>query len=131
MTTARKLPPYARKILQARQGEALSRYAGTSADGQHPTLWVAIGSEAWDVARDTWERSRPRLMTLCPPGEDPQALDWRCLAGADPALLLRAGAVDGDQVQRLVLALLTARVGRIIDMDTGNRYVRKEVDHAA
>ncbi|SEQ01332.1 hypothetical protein SAMN05421693_11420 [Ectothiorhodospira magna] len=129
----RQLPPYGKRIIQARRGN-LSGHWGTSADGRHPSLWCAVGSGAWDAARAYWNPPRnfgPRLVAVCPPGEDPAALDWSCLAGSPPVLLVRAGDVDGEQVHRLVTALLTAGVGRILDMGTGNRYLSKETDHAA
>ncbi|WP_412852376.1 hypothetical protein [Ectothiorhodospira shaposhnikovii] len=131
--THRQLPPYGKRIIQARQGD-LSRYWGTSPDGRRPSLWCAVGTTAWEVARDAWHPARTRgrwLVAVCPPDTDPAALDWQCLVGSDPVLLVRAGNVDGDQVHRLVLALLTAGVGRILDMGTGNRYMSREVDHAA
>ncbi|MCG5509625.1 hypothetical protein [Ectothiorhodospira lacustris] len=129
----KRLPPFGRQITQARQGN-LPGYWGTSPDGRHPSLWCVVGSRAWDAARAAWNPPQPRsprLVTACPPGEDPADMDWQCLAGADPVLLVRAGDVDGDQVHGLVVAMLTAGVGRILDMGTGNRYMSREADHAA
>ncbi|WP_274520700.1 hypothetical protein [Ectothiorhodospira variabilis] len=42
--------------------------------------------------------------------------------------------MDGDQLHRLVRAIMTDGVDRVIDMATGCRYVArvaKEVDHVA
>lgn len=116
----RKLPPYAHDIIAARQsGE--HRW-GTSSDGQHPTLIVCVGRDAWRVARD-W--TGHRLVTLLPPGEDPALLDWRCLSKADPVLMWRCGAVGGDVVLELLKAIMRDGTDRVMDIATGNRYVAR------
>lgn len=122
--TARRLPPFGRQILDARRGD-LSRWWGTSADGLHPSITVCCGRDAWDVRR-TWPN---RLMLVCPVGEGPEVMDWSCCANADPVLLMRCGPTQGNQVQALVAAMMRDGVDRVLDAETGARFV-VEVCHA-
>ncbi len=116
----RRLPPYAREILAARQsGE---RHWGMSADGRTPTITLCVGHDAWRAARD-WVGHR--LITLLPPGEDPALFNWRCLAEADPVLLWRCGAVDGDVLLELLRAVMRDGTDRVLDLTTGIRYVAR------
>jgi hypothetical protein len=116
------LPPYGRALLSA-EGPRW----GTSPNGEHVTINVCIGSQAWETARQ-WAPTR--LVALCPPGEDPKLYDWRFCAGADPIVLWRCGDVDGVQFLDLVRAILAAGVTRVLDADTGTRYLAKEVTRA-
>lgn len=118
----RKLPPYARDILAARQTSDLRGCWGTSPDGRHRVLTVCVGSDAWRVARD-W--AGHRLVTLLSPGEDPALFDWGCLAGTDPVLMWRCGAVDGDVLAALLRAIMRDGTDRVLDLATGNRYVAR------
>lgn len=87
----RVLPPYGRAVLAARRSGHFGRYVGTLANGRNPTLWIMVGTDAWDVAH----RCSDRLAIVAPDHEDPAAFDWYCLAGAEPVLLIHCGDVDG------------------------------------
>ena len=87
-------------------------YAGTAPDGSRPSVWVAVGSEAWGWARGRVGRY---LVALLPPDDDPTHYDWRpVIPPAPPLLLVAAGAVDGHQVEALVRELLMAGAGRVL-----------------
>lgn len=120
---AHRLPPYARE-LRARLSADLSPWSGTSLNGNHPTVFLLTGSEAWSVAQQ-WRNHR--LLTLLPPGDDPSRYDWRLLVGADPLLLWRCGRTDGDEVLHLLKAVMGCGIGRVLDVASQIRYVRTEV----
>lgn len=121
---SRPAPPYAREIAAALASSNLSNYWGTSADGKNPALWLLVGSLAWRQAR-TWHGTR--LVTLLPPDNDPESLNWAVLAGHDPVLLLRCGEVAGDSVRHLLAAVMRDGTQRVLDVLTGARYVCEEV----
>lgn len=123
----RRLPPYARELIDARRGD-LRRYVGTSPDGRHPTLFLLAGADCWPVARQWHGR---RLLVLLPPGDQPEAYRWECLRDADPVLLWRCGELDGDTLQRLLVAAMRGGVRRVFDPMTGTRYVRGARSRAA
>lgn len=56
------------------------------------------------------------------------SLYWAACADADPVLLWRCGDVDGDQVKRLIEAVLRDGANRILDIETGNRYLAEVVN---
>ncbi len=117
----RRRPPYA-SVLAERLADAggYQRWAGTSADGQHVTIWVAIGHGAWTWARERLDRM---LCTLCPPADDPSGYDWRCLAGHAPVCVIRCGDVSDDRVHALAAALLRDGVARVLDVLTGDLHI--------
>lgn len=110
--TPRRQPPFGRE-LSTRLADRSSwpRWMGTSADGRHLSIWVAIGPDAWAWAREHIER---RLLLIVPPSEDPSAFDWRALAGHDPIILFSAGDTTGDEVRAAVLAMMSCGVNKII-----------------
>lgn len=116
-TTRRRLPPYARTIIDGR------RFPGTSADGSRHTFWVVIGPHAWQQARDF--REQGRAVTMLPPGDDPKCYRWDFLSGHDPVLLVKAGDVQGNELRALVEAVMADGVGRVLDMGTMDRFVRE------
>ena len=120
-TAKAALPPYGREILAVRRSGDLSRHKGVSADGRCPTLSIVAGANAWRRAGAM--RGAGWLVTLLPPGDDPAALCWHCLAGADPVLFVRAGIADGEAIHALVAALFRDGVGRVMDLETGTRYL--------
>lgn len=122
LVNARRLPPYAHEILSARQAGDFRGTWGASADGCTPTITLCVGHDAWYAARDWAGR---RLITLLPPGEDPEQFDWRCIAGADPLLLWRCGPVDGEVLVALLKAIMRDGTDRVLDLATGKRYVAR------
>ena len=131
----RHQPAYARRLREVLTVSGTwPQYAGISADGRHPQLWVLAGSNTWNVARE-YARSR-YLFLACPPDADPEALDWRLLAGHDPVLLRQCGQLDGDTLKRLVLAVLRDGAERVLYLPEDGpvrRYIRAgcEVEYAA
>lgn len=115
--TARRLPPFGRQVLAGRRNPR--SFIGTSADGRNPTLWLLTGADAWHTAR-SWAN---RLAVVAPDDADPADLDWRCLAGADPVLLVRCGEADGNHIARVLAAAFRDGVGRVLDLETGARYL--------
>jgi len=114
-------------VQDARRRGDLRRFDGTSPDGRQPTLWIVTGSGAWDVAH-RW--SSHRLVVVLPSDADPADIDWRCLADADPVLLFRAGDVDDGRVRRAVAAAFRDGVERILDLETGERFIRETAEAA-
>lgn len=108
----RRLPPFGKAIIEGRRNG--QRWRGTGADGSNHTAWILVGSEAWSVGK-RWQAGS-RLVTLCPPDEDPRGYRWDCLAGIDPVLLRRCGDADGEQVQSLIRAMLADGVKSVIEV---------------
>ena len=101
----RKLPPYGRRVAAALSEPASWRnYIGTSADGSGVTLWIAIGSEAWEWAAE--RREHRHLVVAIPPDVDPKAFNWKFMAGHDPIMLCGAGEVDAEHAKAAATALL-------------------------
>ncbi len=119
--TRRPLPPFGR-ILQQRIADRSNwhRWWGCTATGL--SVFVVTGVGAWNWAR--W-RLPTRLVLVAPPGTDPEAYDWRLLAGHDPILLMAAGQTDGEHVRRLVIALMGAGISRVLDLRGGGTLYRR------
>jgi len=91
------------------------------------TWWILCGSDSWDTAKDWSEDDCHWPFTLCPPGEDPHQFDWtRYRDAPDPVALLRCGAVDGEQLRQLSIAMLNAGSTQIYDPAARVRYGRKQ-----
>lgn len=99
-------PPYAR-LMRKRAANPLNRSVAHA---------VLLGNDAWQTA-SRWREDSLRAFTLCPPGEDPAGFDWTIYRKAPPPVsLIRCGRVDGDQLHRLVRAMLAAGSPRIFDL---------------
>lgn len=120
----RRPPPYSRDLAATLATGNLSDWWGSSSDGHHATLWLLVGADAWRVAQ-SWRHAR-RLVTLLPPEQNPEDFTWRVLAGHDPILMMRCGATAGEVVERLLHAAMVDGVQRVIDINTGLRYVSSE-----
>ena len=108
-----KRPPYSRLLAER-------------ADRPY-SWWVLIGDDAWDKAA-IWSEVQHRIFTLCPPGEDPAALDWSAYCVAPPPVgLVRCGDINGNQLQALVLMLLSAGSPRVYDLLVDSMYNAVEV----
>lgn len=116
-----RLPPFAQSILAARRSGNHAGIWGAASDGKSAPITICIGSDAWRPARE-WHGHR--LITLLPPGEDPASFNWSCLAGGDPVLLWRCGAVDGDTLHALLRAVMRDGVVRVFDLSTGVLFQR-------
>jgi len=108
----RRLPPYSHELAaRLRQPKNFSRYAGTSANGRNPQLWCGIGPRVWDWAQRFFDR---RLLTLLPPGDDPEIFDWRLLAGNDPLFVVACGPVEQSEIRALVAAMMRDGTKKIL-----------------
>ena len=111
-TGHRRMPPYARQHAERLRDP-------------YATVWVVTGPEAWRWVRRringngyTWTGLQAtQLVVVAPIYDDPTAMDWRCLAGHDPVLLIRVGEVDGVFLRRLVEALMRDGVRRVLGQD--------------
>ena len=125
----RKLPPYARELTaRLRAPASFKNYAGTSADGKAPTIWIACGPGAWDWVR---RNQGKRIVTLAPPGEDPTVYDWRALRDHDPVFVVALGKISQDEIRTLIAAIMRDGVKRAV-VGANNSvtvYRRKEATH--
>jgi hypothetical protein len=88
--------------------------------------WVLVGADAWDKGA-IWAETPHRIFTLCPPEEDPGIFDWLAYRKAPPPVgLVLCGNVDGNQVQQLVRAMLSAGSPRIYDLLSDVAYSRRK-----
>jgi len=121
----RKLPPYARKIQGAiNNPDTRQTFMGTSPDGQHLTIWIAIGTEAWLFAK-----ARPQfLIVVCPIDEHPDRFNWKFTAYHDPILVTQQGTIIDDTLQNLIFALMRDGVKRILFFNGQQKSVRYVVE---
>ncbi len=107
-----RLPPYG-IILRERLADRANwpRWAGTSPDGNHVSIWIACGPGAWQWARAHIDH---RLLLVAPLGEDPARYNWRMLRGHDPVTLLSCGAITADDVLAVVRAMMACGVDRVM-----------------
>jgi hypothetical protein len=107
-----KLPPYAKALVER---------LGTGWRPANGTLFISVGSSAWDWARK-WGASieTDRAFTCLPGGENPAAYQWDFAHGFDVAVY---GAADlpEDILDRLAALLLVAGAGLVVT-DTGLAY---------
>ena len=73
----------------------------------HPVL-VFIGPEAWDRAKTTF------IGIVCPLGDDPERYDWMSLRGHDPVCVIEAGAINPEDREALIIALLRAGIPQVL-----------------
>jgi len=125
----KKFPPYGRVVIDVLSTpERWPRFAGTSADGQHVTLWIATGLGAWE-----WAKARlGRFIVLVAP-DDPEDYRWSFITGHDPVLVIQCGYTEGRFLQSLVVALMKDGIRRVLVMNEHGltRYTRRVSDHAA
>lgn len=102
-STRRKFPPFAKRL---RHGTGL-------------TLWVCIGSHAWDRCKSaTW---MPGCKTLLPPGDDPTAYRWDFARTFDDVVLLEDGTgIGGAALKAIASELLPYTTQLIYLSDKGN-----------
>lgn len=100
ISTARRLPPYARHITEAQRA------------GRHPNVYLFAGSDAWNQAEHRrWTHGEGSALVL-PPGDEPEDFRWPAL----DALVLVPGDAEGDVVRRLVICLLIAGCRCIVEI---------------
>lgn len=117
-------PPYAKAIKLAAPS-TWSRFEGMSPDGHNTTFWVAAGSDAWGWARRQKDR---RLVTLLPPDEEPENLDWSLLRGHPPVLVKITGEIDPEVTDRLAAAILRDGGGYVLVLPHDGECVRYTVE---
>ena len=77
------------------------------------TVFIAVGSDAWRVAR-RWDSEPGHRALLClPPDSDPSSFDWGVVAGLD-CIVFVAGDVMEDVLDRLAAHVLWAGAGRVV-----------------
>lgn len=124
----RRAAPYARQLREIlKRPASWPAYWGTSPDGRALTVWVLAGPDAWAAARSRWKAGR--ICLVSPPDDDPAALDWTALQRLDPVLVQPCGPVGGDELQRLVLALVRDGVRHVLFLGA-NGAVRYSAGHA-
>jgi len=127
----RRSPPYGRRLkaLLADRG-AWPKYSGTSPDGQHLTIRVVAGSDAWRIAH-AWRPLRPPVpFVLAPPGEDPAGFDWRVLAGdyCPLTMLWIAGKLPLGDERALVIAILRAGAEGVLVIAPDRRQLYRRAE---
>jgi hypothetical protein len=70
----------------------------------------------WDAARADADQGRAVL--LLPGDTDPDAVDWRCCAGADVLLRWRCTDADRERVHRMALAMVRAGAALVLAVET-------------
>jgi hypothetical protein len=126
-----KLPPFGRELVARLADPTLWRqYAGTSADGMSPTIWVLCGPNGWETAH-AWRKRR--LIMLLPHGADPYGFDWRVLARFAPAVLAPSGHIEQTELHKLADAILRDGSSRALALNARGivRYLRAPAKAAA
>jgi hypothetical protein len=101
MIPTRRLPPYGRRLRE---------------HGPRGTYWIAAGADA--IA---WAAEHEHLHALAaPPDLEPEARDWRLVAGSPPVVVYVAGELPAGYLDRLAAALLRDGAGRVLAI-TGPR----------
>ena len=127
----RKLPPYARDLAtRLTEPSSWRQYAGTSADGKSPTVWVLCGPNGWETAQ-AWRKRR--LIVLLPPCGDPYNFDWRALARFAPAVIAPCGYFEQNEMHRLADAILRDGSPKVLALCAHGavRYLRAPAKAAA
>lgn len=115
-------PPYARELRDRLAGD-LRGYWGTSPDGQHATLLIVLGSQAWRVA-EQWRADR--LLTVLPPGSNPAEFDWQIMRASSPPIAWSFGTVSDDELYALARALFRDGSDRLLALPSGLRFVKEK-----
>lgn len=102
-STKRKFPPFAKRLRE----------------GAGHTLWVCIGSHAWDRCKsETW---MPGCKTLLPPGDDPTAYRWDFARTFDDVVLVEDGiGIGGAALKAIASEILPYTTQLIYLSDKGN-----------
>ncbi len=108
----KKLPPYGKKLMEVTgHPDRWTDFHGTSADGKHLTIWIAIGKDAWDWTRD---RSKNMLIAVIPLEESPGNLNLSFVKGHDPILVNQCGHSPTDFVLCVVSTLIRDGAQRVL-----------------
>jgi hypothetical protein len=119
-----KRPPYSSRLSAIlADPDDWQHLSGTSANGEHLTVWVLAGSGAWDAAHD-WLADPPvsAPWVLAPPGADPAALDWSALAAHPPVLLMPCGELRQAEEAALASAILRDGGESVMTWPMGRGY---------
>lgn len=128
-----RLPPFGRELQRVLANpSSWPKYAGTSADAQRVTIWIAFGPDSWHWAH---ERRGKFLLMICPPSADPKDFNWCLLADEKhaPLLIQSCGPVESEQTRGLIGALVRDGVRRILHLgDKGSAlFTAEECPYAA
>lgn len=109
-----------------------SKYSGT---GDGLTIWLLVGSQAWEWASIFRDLSPARLFVMFPPDQKipPSDYDWSLIASHDPILIQPCGETDHNQVRQIVKAMMHQGVRRVLYLTEPRftRFVASEVSNAA
>lgn len=126
MIAGRKLPAYGKRLVDViSRPECWRDYAGTSPDGSGLSIWVAIGPEAWQFARD---RGR-MLIAVIPEGENPENFNFSFVRGQDPILIEQCGECGIDFIQAVVAALIRDGARRVLHYDDALSQLPNELSN--
>ena len=118
-----KRAPYSEYLRAAlNHPENWPQYAGTSADCSAVSVFLLVGSESWNKARNL---ENTHLFALLPPGDDPFLYDWRVLAGHDPIVAIVEGQPPSEKdFYNLASALIRDGIKRFTRPDKDGRCIR-------
>ena len=120
------VPPYGRVLAQhLANRSSWPRWAGTSPDGQHVTIWVAAGDKgAWSWATEQIEH---RLLLVAPLDRDPAIFNWSVLCDHAPVIVVSFDDPPHEFLERLAVAILRDGCVRVlIGLSNGLvRYTRR------
>jgi hypothetical protein len=106
-----KYPPYGKQLMAIINAPKTWRECyGTSPDGKHLTIWIAIGSQAWEWAK---ARVGHKLVVVVPDDESPDIYRYSFVKGHDPILVQQCGETSADFIKSLVAALMRDGAQRV------------------
>jgi len=90
-------------------------YAKTLRPSPTCTCWVCVGSGAWTRAKlETWQH---RSKVCLPPGNDPTAYRWQCVAGFGDVAIIADGTPPPLATLQSLAAELMVHVDHVLYLD--------------
>ena len=122
-----KYPPYGKQLMTViNNPQTWRQYHGTSSDGKHLNIWIAIGSQAWDWAKI---RVGHKLVVVVPEDESPDIYRFSFVKGHDPILVQQCGETTTDFIKSLVVALIRDGAQRVLAFGKNGSTLYQDVDH--